>query len=164
MPICCDPKATVPFSLDRDKAAPEAKRPAFLCKHLTRREVRAIDRIWVGLKDRTMEEFYAGCQKIIAIGIVGWQNFVEPPTDADGNPNPLAGKPMPFSVEAIDAQISDGEYVTLASTFPLAVALAEGDRKNSDSPEQSGAGVAEIATDAATPQTSAPPIGTKASE
>jgi hypothetical protein len=123
MPLALDPEQTVPISLEVDKAKPDATRPAFLCRFLTKRKM---TRVLDLLKQAQATDDYDAAHKVIDealnVGIVGWRNIA-----ADG-------KPIPFAPDAYDEVLTGTEKFELAQKQISETRLAEHERKNSSSP------------------------------
>lgn len=122
MPIALDPDQTYPVYLIIDEPKPEATRPAFLFRYLTKRKARLaderLDRANAIIGDEKMDrepkgrELEAIAGELMALALAGWRNI-----------------PQPFSLEAIDDVLTYQEQWELLWKFRPLGQLSESDRK-----------------------------------
>lgn len=141
MPISSDPARTAPYWLACDAETPEANRPTFDCRFLTRREMRRVDEL---TKQAYAAKDDAQCYGLLIdalrVGVAGWRNMFDPD-----------GQPVPFDLSAIDGILTDQELWELVYGYPRAVSRTEHDRFLSRSPSQpTGASSATVAATSAT--------------
>jgi len=137
MPLSSDPSATAPYVLPSDRDKPEP-RPVFHCRFITKRESDQHGRLIEESGACKGVGIFDVLWKAIAIGVVGWENM---PLAAKGLP-----ADQPFTREAMEAVLTEGEIMKLAAGYVNAVRLAEDDRKNSSSPPLSNPEGAATAT------------------
>jgi hypothetical protein len=132
MPIAFSSSARVRICLEADKARPENERVYFLCRFMTAAETnRAFELAGQAADKKTGgEETKRLMREALSIGLVG-------PVDAT---DPRTGKPVPCTIDGIDAVLSHNEKWDLLWEYPRAVSLGEHDLKKSDSPSQSTTG------------------------
>jgi hypothetical protein len=140
MPIAFDTDQTRPFSLATDAPKPEASRPAFNVRFLTRRQALRYDALVAdALAARAdIAKFWNLVWQAIGIGVVGWHNMpldkAELPSDA------------PFTRENAEAVLTGMEIMELAFGYTSAVSLSGDDRKNSPTQPSSDTEVVAVQT------------------
>ena len=121
MPLSTDPDDLIPFSLTLDEQRPEARRPVFLLRFLTVKQLLKVKRLYDDvLAEADDEKSSALLTEILNIGVAGWRNLpIEfPDTDPGG---------------ALDEVLTAGEKAELARAVGIKPRLTEHDRKNSGS-------------------------------
>lgn len=122
--LCANPDEKLPVWLKSDADKPKESRPTFLIHPLTQQELIGAAKLRQDARGETdNEKCTAILDKIIAIGLVGWENIV------------FRGNPVPYS-----AQTRTGSFLTAPEVWELTdlvmdgQALTEGDRGNSSAP------------------------------
>jgi hypothetical protein len=109
MPLSLDPDRTAAYSLASDTDKPEATRPAFICRFMTRRQHQKHREIMERAASESDDSrVFALIMEAIGIGVIDWRNFDKP-----------------FSRETIEDVLSDRELWELAWNYPIAVKLGE---------------------------------------
>lgn len=117
MPISSNPNATSPFWLDCDAEIPLDKRPVFLVRFMTTKQVdQHADLMRRAYEDPDPRRTAELLLEAVHIGIAGWKNFNDPD-----------GKPIPFSDQAYFDALSDRERWQVAWNYPSAVRLSKVD-------------------------------------
>jgi hypothetical protein len=127
MPVSTNPNATEPFWLACDAEEPWDRRPMFLVKFMTQRE---IDQHAELMRQARQTPDHRRCAKLILealkVGIRGWRNF-----------KTNDGSPRPFTIRAAFDLLTDRERWELAYNYPSAVQLTVMDAGFFDSPATS---------------------------
>lgn len=137
MPIALDPNETAPVALRSDTDKPEAERPVFLFRHLTRKHRRQVDAWTAELYAAESDEVVEGLlDKVILHGLAGWRNMG---TDYD-----------PAKLDDI---LTGAEKMELALVYPREVTRVELSKKKASGSPPSPATAGSAPT--AAPPTSA---------
>lgn len=124
MPLSDDPNALGVFSLATDRDKPEATRPCFVVRFVTRGKDRERKRL-IEQAETTIDdaERFALLLKAIKTCVVGWRNV-------KGDD----GAELPFNDENLEAKLNDREFWELARGCVYGVTMNGEDLKNSVSP------------------------------
>jgi hypothetical protein len=149
MPLSTNPDDLIPFSLMLDEQAEKdpAKRPTFLLRFLSVRQLLSVQRLYADAlaPDTTDEQANAKLNDILAIGLGGWRHL----------PIPFAADKPGDALDAADV-LTPGEKAELAKAVGTKPRLTETDRKNSvsrsSSSTESCASTAPVTSAATSPQ------------
>ena len=132
MPIAADPDKLCEYWLESDKDKPEATRPVFLCRFMTQRQLdRAVEFLQTAIKIGNGPDAWKAVRDAIQVGVVGWRNMRRADDGTD---------PGEFSMDKLTEVLTNQEIRELAGLterdgYLTRVQLAEGDLKNSGSPQ-----------------------------
>ena len=127
MPILLKPNSTFKVVLECDKDDPFDKQPRFICRCLSKSQ-------WLGIASlnesltsaSTIQESADVVTKITEVGLVGWENMIDPKT----------GKEIPFDLSIVGDILTAGESAELMMRIVSQVPSAE-DKKKCDSQSDS---------------------------
>ena len=132
MPISSDPNATAEFFLEVDRAKPAAKRPVFLVRFMTGRDLAQIESLieqaeaQPSTSDGNAAAYTLLC-RAIAIGVVGWRNMA----GRDGVPLAFDAAKLESLLGADEtgwSLLSERELWELATLYSFAARPAGADR------------------------------------
>ena len=130
MPRALSPHETFEVWLEIDSQTPKAKRPIFICRHLTTREARILADLDSHLDTSSVESAVTGLYDAVWEHLAGWRNMVHPDTDEQ----------IPFARDRIEEVLNPADarellLCLIAGTSPTEVELG-----NSESPSFSSMG------------------------
>jgi len=127
MPTLLKPNSNFPVVLDVDKDEPSDKQPRFICRCLSKSQWLELASLNESLTSAsTIQESSDVVTKITEVGLVGWENMIDPET----------GKEIPFDLSIVDDILTAGEAAELMMHIVSQVPSAE-DKKKSDSQSHS---------------------------
>ena len=126
MPVALDPNATFDLWLKSDAKVPLAKRPVFVCRHLTDRSLKRMAGMQGEINDAEGMDRIDLMHDALAMSLIGWRNMVDPQTT----------KAIPFSADKTQDILQAGEVVELIEKIAGHVQTSAGDRKKSARPSR----------------------------